>query len=513
VTELGAQAVRAAKDPPVDHHAAAHAGSEGEHHQVSGGCVVHQLGLGEGGAVGVVVHEHGHAEALLELFAQRDAGQGDVYAREHGAGGEIDLRRHAHAHGGRPLGRLVGDLVEGVLDAVEQALGAVEDGGLLRHVLDLRAVHSRGGDLGPAHVNANHHWSGHSRILFPEPAAVQPGSPWRARAGWRRMPPVRGGLDLGGTKIQAVICDDQHRVLGQSRRETPQQGGPADVVEGLAETLGDAAADAGIQLSGLDGVGVGSPGAVDAQAGTVGEASNLPGFGDPFPLAGALADRLGTRVMLGNDVSAGVGAEFELGAARDAHSLLGVFWGTGVGGGIVLDGKPWVGRGAAGEIGHVVVKRGGARCPCGRRGCMEAYAGRRAMERRARQLVKRGEQTALFRIMEERGRDRLASGVWARALKQRDPMAIALVDRAVKALGAGIASSINLLDVGTVVIGGGLGTRLGEPYVRRIEAAMQPHLFVDDRPPEVKLAALGDLGGAIGATLLLDQAAAAPVGA
>jgi glucokinase len=321
---------------------------------------------------------------------------------------------------------------------------------------------------------------------------------------------VRGGLDLGGTKIQAVVCDDEHRVLGQSRRETPQDGGPQDVVEALAAALQEAAAEAGVQISELEGVGVGSPGAVDAQAGTVAEASNLPGFGEPFPLSGALAERLGIRVRLGNDVSAGVAAEFELGAARDADSLLGVFWGTGVGGGIVLDGKQWVGRGAAGEIGHVVVKLGGARCACGRRGCMEAYAGRRGMEREARKLVKRGEQTVLFKIMEERGRDRLASGVWARALKQRDPMAIALVDRAVKALGAGIASSINLLDVGTVVIGGGLGTRLGEPYVHRIEAAMLPHLFVDDRPPEVKLAELGDLAGAIGATLLLEQPAGEP---
>lgn len=324
---------------------------------------------------------------------------------------------------------------------------------------------------------------------------------------------MRGGLDLGGTKIQAVVCDDDHQVIGQARRATPHEGGPPDVVEALAQALEEAAADAGVEISRLDGVGVGTPGAVDARAGTVGEASNLPGFGDPFPLAGALAERIGLRVVLGNDVSVGVQAEFVLGAARDADSLLGVFWGTGVGGGMMLDGKPWVGRGAAGEIGHMVVRRGGARCPCGRRGCMEAYAGRGAMEKHARRLVKRGEQTVLFEIMEERGRDRLASGIWARALKRRDPLAIALLDRAVKALGAGIASAINLLDVGTVVIGGGLGTRLGEPYVRRIDAAMQPHLFVSERPPDVKLAELGDLGGAIGATLLLDQPAEQPVGA
>jgi glucokinase len=314
---------------------------------------------------------------------------------------------------------------------------------------------------------------------------------------------VRGGIDLGGTKIQAVVCDEEHRVVGQSRRPTPQEGGPPDVVEAMAGALEEAAADADVKASALEGVGVGSPGAVDAKAGTVGDASNLPDFIDPFPVASALAERLGVRALLGNDVSVGVNAEFVLGAARDADSLLGVFWGTGVGGGIILDGKPWVGRGAAAEIGHMVIKRDGARCPCGRRGCMEAYAGRGAMEKKARELAEKGEETVLFEIMEERGRDRLASGVWDRALKRDDPMAIHLIDRAVEALGAGIASAINLLDVGTVVIGGGLGTRLGEPYVRRIAEAMKPHLFVDERPPEVKLAELGDLGGAIGATLLL----------
>ena len=174
-----------------------------------------------------------------------------------------------------------------------------------------------------------------------------------------------------------------------------------------------------------------------------------------------------------------------------------------MGGGIILDGKPWLGLGAAGEIGHIVVKQGGARCPCGRRGCMEAYAGRAAMEIRARKLKKKGHHTKLFKIMEKRGRTRLQSGIWSRALEAKDGMAIALIDRAVEALGTGVASAVNVLDVETVVIGGGLGTRLGEPYVRRIEAAMMPHLFVSDRPPAVLPAALGDLGGAVGATLLV----------
>ena len=316
------------------------------------------------------------------------------------------------------------------------------------------------------------------------------------------MTGLKGGVDLGGTKIQAVILGDGAEVVGQARHPTPTSGGPEAVTTEVAETLREAASEAGVETDSLTGVGVGSPGAVDARSGTVEQARNLSDWDAPFPLGPALETALGTKVALGNDVQVGIEAEFALGAGREFSSLLGVFWGTGVGGGLVLDGQPWLGRGAAGEIGHMVVKRGGARCPCGRRGCMEAYAGRAAMEVRARRLVERGEHTVLFEIMEERGRTRLQSGIWARALKRDDPMAVALIDRAIKALGAGIASAVNLLDVEAVVIGGGLGTRLGPPYVERLAAAMGPHLFVDERPPAVSVATLGDLGGAIGAALL-----------
>jgi glucokinase len=314
---------------------------------------------------------------------------------------------------------------------------------------------------------------------------------------------IRGGIDLGGTKIQAVVVGDGADVLGSSRMPTPTTGGPPDVAESMAAAIRDAAEQAGADTGALEGVGVGSPGAVADDEGTVASARNLPDWEEAYPLRDVLAGKLDTRVRLGNDVQVATDAEFELGAAQRYNSILGVFWGTGVGGGIVLDGKPWLGRSAAGEIGHVVIKMGGRRCPCGRRGCMEAYAGRLALERRARELEEKGDGTKLFEIMEERGRDRLTSGVWARALKAEDEVARKLIHEAVKALGAGIASSVNLLDVEAVVIGGGMGVRLGEPYVKKIRDAMMPHLFVDSRPPAVHVATLGDLGGAIGASLLV----------
>jgi glucokinase len=152
----------------------------------------------------------------------------------------------------------------------------------------------------------------------------------------------------------------------------------------------------------------------------------------------------------------------------------------------------------------MVVKIGGARCPCGRRGCMEAYAGRGAMEERARKALDEGRKTTLFKIMEKRGRPRLTSGVFARALEDGDFLAISLIDRAIEAIGAAAASAVNLLDVEAVIVGGGLGVRLGQPYVDRIGGAMLPHLFTDDRPPALHVAALGDLGGAIGAAMLVE---------
>ena len=311
----------------------------------------------------------------------------------------------------------------------------------------------------------------------------------------------RGGIDLGGTKIQTVVVDGRWKVLGEARRPTPTKGGPEDVAEQMAEAMREAAQAAGVEPGKLAGVGVGSPGIVNGRTGTVSKARNLPGWERGFKLGPWLHKRLGAPVRVGNDVQVATEGEFRLGAGRPYKSVVGVFWGTGVGGGLVLDGKPWLGRGEAGEIGHIVVKKGGARCPCGRRGCMEAYAGRAAMEARARREHRTARKTELFKIMEKHGRDRLTSGIWERALEAEDPLATELIERAVGALGTGIASVINLLDVEAVIIGGGIGTRLGEPYAEKIVEEMGKHLFVDDNPPPVKVAALGDLGGAIGAAL------------
>ena len=199
-------------------------------------------------------------------------------------------------------------------------------------------------------------------------------------------------------------------------------------------------------------------------------------------------------------------AEFHLGAGKEFDSLIGVFWGTGVGGGLILGGKPWLGRGAAGEIGHMVIKRGGAKCPCGRRGCMEAYAGRVAMEAEARRRQEDGEKTDLFKLMEKHDKPRLTSSIWERAIDHGDKVATELIDRAIEALGTGIASAINLLDPEAIIIGGGLGLRFGERYMDPLLEEMRKHVFFETHA-RGGVASLGDLGGAIGASLLVSSLA------
>src|SRR5919112_466078 len=220
-----------------------------------------------------------------------------------------------------------------------------------------------------------------------------------------------GGVDLGGTKIQAVVVDEHHEVLGSSRHPTPTTGGPADVALAIVGAMREASEEAGVGPGELTALGVGSPGVVDAD-GTVTSARNLPDWEGSYPLAAKLEAALAAPVAISNDVNVATQAEFELGAAQPFQSLLGVFWAT--------------------------------------------------------------------------------------ALERDDKLAHRLIDQAVEALGVGIASALNLLDVEAVVIGGGLGLRLGEPYVERIREAMLPHLFASENPPAVELAALGDLGGAIG---------------
>jgi glucokinase len=318
------------------------------------------------------------------------------------------------------------------------------------------------------------------------------------------------GVDLGGTKIQTVALRGARRV-GSARVPTPQSGVAENVVQAILGTIHVALGQAGVQVSAVAGVGVGSPGQIDIEGGVVSQANNVPGFEGSVKLGPLIAQALGdgsrgaVRVSIDNDVRMGVLGEHRAGAGRPYRNMLGVWLGTGVGGGLILNGELHDGRGAAGEVGHTIVKPGGRRCGCGRRGCLEAYAGRARMEKRARKLMERGHKTSLFEIMRRQSKPRVTSGVYRRALQQGDKLTRGLLADAAWALSIALSSAQNLLDLEAIVIGGGLGDKLGQPFIDDVVRQMQPHLFVDEHPPVVLPTELGDLSGAVGAALLADH--------
>jgi glucokinase len=266
------------------------------------------------------------------------------------------------------------------------------------------------------------------------------------------------GVDLGGTKIQAVVMRSG-RIVGDARAPTPQTG-PVDVFDAISAAVSHALHDAGAGHA-LAAVGIGSPGEIDAEGGVVAHSPNVPGFDAPVWLGPLVSGALGgLPVRLDNDVRVAIRGEHERGAGRPFDDLLGVFVGTGVGGGLVLGGEIHDGRGAGGA------------------------------------------ETNLFTLMERKGRSRLTSGVIARALQTNDPLTTELIDDAVWALGIALSNAQNLLDLEAIIIGGGLGDRLGGPFVDRIAEAMRPQLFVPERAPRMLTTELGDLAGAAGAAVL-----------
>lgn len=314
------------------------------------------------------------------------------------------------------------------------------------------------------------------------------------------------GVDLGGMNIQALVLDGDDETLGAARMRTPTQGDKTLVLDVVTAAVHAALGDAQHEIEEIGAVGIGTPGVVID--GTVGGASNVPDWYARFGLADIARDLLGVPVRLTNDVTAVAVGEHHSGAGRGTEHLLVIMVGTGVGAGLILNGRPYEGAvGGAGEFGHMVVVRDGAVCPCGRRGCVEAYAGRRAMAFAAERAVAAGRRTILFDIQEELGHQRTTSTAFKQALDRGDELAADLIEGAVAALGVGIASAVNLLDVEAVVVAGGLSDRLGDAFLMRLEAAMRPNLFL--QPPHVRLepAQLGDLAGALGAALLARDAA------
>jgi glucokinase len=317
------------------------------------------------------------------------------------------------------------------------------------------------------------------------------------------MARLYAGVDLGGTSMIAVIATADGKVVGSSDCTTTRDAAPAETIDTIGDQIEVAAKEAGVKTKNVRAIGIGAPGAIDRRRGIVVKAPNL-GWTD-VPLGRALEKRFDTDVVLGNDVQVAIVGEHAFGAARGADRAVGIWIGTGIGGGLINDSKLDRGaRGAAGEIGHILLKENGPKCGCGRLGCAEALASRTAMERDVRAAAAEGRKTAVLRIMKERGKERMTSSVIKRALDANDAVMKEVVARAQHYIGLLAGNVVNLYDPEIIVLGGGVAQRLGEEFVAPIRETARERFLRPDPDGVVRIVAatLGDYSGALGATAL-----------
>ncbi len=303
------------------------------------------------------------------------------------------------------------------------------------------------------------------------------------------------GVDLGGTKILSRLVDPiTGAASGRAKTATPSTGidGVIEAIAGTVDTLdpdGEVAA-----------VGVGVPGPV--RDGVVLRCPNIAGWDRPVELRARLAERLGRAAVVANDVNAGAAAEHRLGAGRGVDDLLAVFVGTGVGGGLVLDGALRDGpRGLAGEFGHLTVVPDGRPCGCGGRGHLEAYAGKAGIVAEARRRHAES-PNALIEMVQDGS---MKSRHLAKAMEQGDETTLELLDEATTALAVGIGSIATVVDLPLVVLGGGIVDKLGEPWVAQIADRLDLGGFGAD-VVDLAIAHRLDDAGSVGAAVLAADA-------
>jgi glucokinase len=312
------------------------------------------------------------------------------------------------------------------------------------------------------------------------------------------------GIDLGGTKVLAAVLDRDGKIVARARAKTRGWRDDEKVFATIAQAGHRAIERAGIDPENIAGVGIGSPGPIDFDTGYIIETANLR-FKN-FPLGPRIAEAFSRPAIVENDVNAAVYGEYRSGAARGAQDVLGVFVGTGIGGGLILNGSLYRGFSkSAGEVGHMIVDVGGPKCGCGNRGCLEAVASRTAISREIRKAIKRGYRSDVLKRVED---SESLSGKQLRvAYDSGDKLVRKVIHRSAEVIGLGIGSQLNLLGLEMVVLGGGVVEAFGDEFVGRVERVARDIAF-DANSKDVKMvrAALGDDAGVIGVAMLAAEA-------
>jgi len=314
--------------------------------------------------------------------------------------------------------------------------------------------------------------------------------------------PLIIGVDLGGTNIEAAAVRGG-TILASKKKKTKADRGAEAVIGRIEKTVRKVVDKMDAPLMHVAALCIGAPGAIDPETGMVYEAPNLNW--EHVPLGEQLRARFSVPVIVDNDVNIGVMGEYAYGAGTGAQHMVGIFVGTGVGGGLILNGQPhYGGRGAAGEIGHTVVQPGGRRCGCGRTGCVEAYASKTAMEAMIREEMDEGRTSIVPEVMADKGKKSLTSSVIETSLEEQDPLMEEALETAQYYLGLLTANLVNTLDPDVVVFGGGVVERLDASFVEPVAQTARQHYLQQKDADQIRVvpAALGDDAGPIGASVV-----------
>lgn len=310
------------------------------------------------------------------------------------------------------------------------------------------------------------------------------------------------GVDLGGTNLRAILMDRQGAILRRDRGPTDAHLGPEKVMDNIVSLVRHILEREGGARELIEGVGVGTPGPLNPLTGVVYGAPNLPGW-QQIPLKERLQERLGLSIQVENDANLAAWGEYWLGAGRGARSLVCLTLGTGLGGGIVLEGEIWRGSAyMAGEIGHMIIERDGPLCNCGNRGCLEALVSATALKARTREKLKNEGVASSIRPWMERGEEVTPERLYQEAVKG-DHFCREILREAGEYLGIGLTNVIHILNPEVIVLTGGLmGARgiLLEAALKGVEAKAFPWAA---RQTRILPGELGDDAGALGAAALL----------
>jgi len=283
------------------------------------------------------------------------------------------------------------------------------------------------------------------------------------------------GVDIGGTKIITAVFDMDGVMLSRIHCLTLGSEGPASVINRLKAAIDQVIEKAGLERDRVGGIGVAAAGAIDINRGLVADSPNLPRWHN-IPLRDKLADSLGTAVFLLNDANAAALAEHRLGAGRGLDNLIYITVSTGIGGGMIINGELYNGTdGTAAEIGHMIIKIGGPLCKCGKRGCLEAMASGTAIARLAQKRLRRGEESIMAGLADNKVGD-VTAEVVAAAARKGDELALAVIEESAGYLGIGLANLVNLMNPQMIIIGGGV-SKMGDLLMRPARKSMKANAF------------------------------------